>query len=610
MTPDAVLHRYLSLVNSEVVDHRQFVRLVGLDADLLARWLRLSNVPVRPAELLSAVENLEPWTFVDLAQAQAWAVMPPGDALRLSFPQWRLVLRNACVGQTIATQQHLPDDAAEALRWRILLATSGVMNVDDGVLASMIEFRGSRPELLEDASLEQRILALVDALDVEEDARVQAIGKRLLELDADALARAIADADNLCDSLIRDAGLGETLRAHWSEDLWQLQQVNLLAGLFLQSGDPDGLYQAHSLAARTLFRTPPQLFLLDPANANLASGFSDGFSIPLRSESSVLARALREAREISVADVESAAVADRQVLRSIGVERGMVVPLIEGGTQLGVLLFPIDEEVDQDYLAVAYGQALARWLSASRDSAADGMRLLTQFREREEKRLREIVHEANNPLSIVNNYLHILELRLADEPQTLEQLRLISREIRRAADVMQSVREVPRAIAAEAQGAKLAPVDFDLNHLVRQVAEIHRGFAHEHNTSIGVNLDRGVLMVNSDEQRVTQILNNLVRNAIEATSDGDGVRLTTLGGVFREGKEGVEVMVEDTGPGLTRAVLDRLYEPKQSTKGSGHAGLGLHIVHRLVREIGGSIDVRTASGQGTVFTVFLPKRID
>ena len=69
-------------------------------------------------------------------------------------------------------------------------------------------------------------------------------------------------------------------------------------------------------------------------------------------------------------------------------------------------------------------------------------------------------------------------------------------------------------------------------------------------------------------------------------------------------------MVEDTGPGLTRAVLDRLYEPKQSTKGSGHAGLGLHIVHRLVREIGGSIDVRTASGQGTVFTVFLPKRID
>ena len=60
-----------------------------------------------------------------------------------------------------------------------------------------------------------------------------------------------------------------------------------------------------------------------------------------------------------------------------------------------------------------------------------------------EKRLREIVHEANNPLSIIHNYLHILELRLKDYPETHEQLRLIAAEIRRTAAIFKRVVEFP-----------------------------------------------------------------------------------------------------------------------------------------------------------------------
>jgi sensor histidine kinase regulating citrate/malate metabolism len=53
-------------------------------------------------------------------------------------------------------------------------------------------------------------------------------------------------------------------------------------------------------------------------------------------------------------------------------------------------------------------------------------------------------------------------------------------------------------------------------------------------------------------------------------------------------------------------VLERLADPKESSKGGDHAGLGLHIVHRLVGELGGNLDVRTAAGQGTSFSLFLP----
>ncbi len=106
-------------------------------------------------------------------------------------------------------------------------------------------------------------------------------------------------------------------------------------------------------------------------------------------------------------------------------------------------------------------------------------------------------------------------------------------------------------------------------------------------------------------RKLSQVLNNLMRNAIEA-SQGQSVTMSSASGVFREGLEGIEIAVRDTGPGLPRAVLDNLAEPKESTKGDGHAGLGLHIVHRIVAELKGNIDVRTLTGQGTTFTIFLP----
>ncbi len=64
--------------------------------------------------------------------------------------------------------------------------------------------------------------------------------------------------------------------------------------------------------------------------------------------------------------------------------------------------------------------------------------------------------------------------------------------------------------------------------------------------------------------------------------------------------------MRDNGPGLPDEVLAKLFLPKDSRKGGDHAGLGLHIVARLVSELQGNIDVRTLSRRGTAFTVFLP----
>ena len=201
-------------------------------------------------------------------------------------------------------------------------------------------------------------------------------------------------------------------------------------------------------------------------------------------------------------------------------------------------------------------------------------------------------------------YLHILQMQLQHEPTATEQLQMVSTELKRTGEIIQRMRDLSPIADLDTQ-AQVVFAEFDLNDLARRVFELHRGYADDHAVDLFIELAQGSVILASDEQRLAQILNNLVRNAIEASS-GQGVSVGSEVGVFREGREGVEVYVKDTGPGLSREVIDRLSEPKNSTKGGDHAGLGLHIVHRLVLELQGSIDVRTTTGAGATFSIFLP----
>jgi signal transduction histidine kinase len=267
-------------------------------------------------------------------------------------------------------------------------------------------------------------------------------------------------------------------------------------------------------------------------------------------------------------------------------------------------VFVVDEDVDHEVAMSLYADELARRLSGRARAAAPDVEVLTRFRQHEERRLSELVHEANNPLSVVNNYLHILEAKLAHEPEAVAQLKLIGAELRRAGDIFAQVREVPQTEAGRPE-PRVEFTNVDLNALARRVVELHLGYAQEYQVNLTEQLVPGALLVGSDVHRLAQILNNLMRNAIEA-AHGASVNVRTASGVYREGKAGALIDVSDTGPGLTRGVLERLAEPKQTTKGADHSGLGLHIVHRLVGELGGSIDVRTSPGQGTTFSIFLP----
>ncbi len=111
--------------------------------------------------------------------------------------------------------------------------------------------------------------------------------------------------------------------------------------------------------------------------------------------------------------------------------------------------------------------------------------------------------------------------------------------------------------------------------------------------------------VPADRIALRRIVENLVGNAVDSVAAGGGSVVVSTGPGERDGTAGVRITVADTGPGMSRPQLDRAFDDFFTTKDGG-TGLGLSIVRRLVLDLGGSLRVDTAPGEGTRVTVELP----
>jgi signal transduction histidine kinase len=606
VTPDAVLHRYQQVVSAPIVDTAALFRLISTDADLLNRWVVSLGTRVEPELIVRALHHLAPDSLAAMARAQVWAVVPLGNAARLGFDQWRGVLLASCVAEALTREVGYP--FAESARVRTLLASSGVQVVGDDLMTELSTFRGVAVELLVDAHPLLRAFAVAESLEHHSSGAAARVAALLFGLDGSAFDRILAAAEQRCAALIEAAGVTEEVDDSWLEALWVQAQLTAFSNVLAQQQDGAALHELAGYVTRALFRHVPRCFLRK-GDALIAVGDDDlaALQIPVTSTSGI-ARTLREQQGVTIEDEVGVSVVDRQILRRLGTDRMYLAPLSDGDARMGVVAFRLsDEDPAEASLAMSgYAIELGRWLGTLQRDEDRRLRLLQDYRANHEKRLREIVHEANNPLSIIHNYLHILELRLKDHPETHEQLRLIAAEIRRTAAIFKRVVEFPPILLTDADKPDVRVARVDLNELIRNVIELIRGRADAAGITITLELFEGGVPVVSDRDRITQVMTNLVRNAIEAMNAGGALHLATFSGVYRAGRAGVEFSVRDEGPGLPPAVLERLYEPKASSKGGDHAGLGLHITARLVAELEGAIDVRTAPARGTAFSVFLP----
>jgi len=618
VTPDAVILRYLQIVAPSRCDIDELCLLLSADADLLARWLKLLNIPADLALLRTRIADLDGHERSALARAQAWFVLPIVGSARLSLDQWMSVLRAACLAQLLVDhvlQEKHSDDSGDAyanVRLRALLAVSGVQLLHDPKLSALIKYRGTNPALLEDALLEIRVFAVVDALEV---GREFELAEQLLGLSRQTLASLLEDSERAASKLVERFGVGlnPDNDDNAAQQIWLRQQISIMTEGMADCHDWQSLQLQHDLVSRCLFLQPPLLLVNDPDQSLLHVLGHPDYAIKLDSRTSILSAAARGSKSLGVSESDDLAVVDRLLLRELDTEEAVAVPLrLANGS--GLMLVALDDDSDIELQAELYVEHLQAHVerliedvSRPADALADdGQDLLEQFRAAEYNRLREIVHEANNPLSIVHNYLHILELRLQHEPEAVEQLELIGNELRRAGEVFTRARDIPLKTDVEAAPSGTV-AEVELVTFLDNLVELFSGYASNAGVDLSAQTTGVVGVVTTQVDKLTQLLNNLVKNAIEACQPGDEVCVGARAGVYRDGIVGVELFVEDEGPGLADDVLDNLAGAKRSNKGGDHQGVGLQVAFRLAIELEGALDVRTLAGQGTTFSLFLPR---
>ena len=213
-----------------------------------------------------------------------------------------------------------------------------------------------------------------------------------------------------------------------------------------------------------------------------------------------------------------------------------------------------------------------------------------------------LAHELNTPLSVLKGCVEQLE---EDRGSALprERVELMGRVIRRLESLSESLLDFSRARPTRRENVELRRVLSEAWTLVR----IDRGVPED----LFVNGIPDNAQANGDEDRLTQVFVNLLRNAVDALEGGgDGHRIeASYRGLTRDGESWVSVTLTDTGPGISPDMLDRLFEPFASTRlDAKGTGLGLAVSDGIVREQGGTIiarNVNGAVGSGAEFEVLL-----
>jgi putative nucleotidyltransferase with HDIG domain len=216
------------------------------------------------------------------------------------------------------------------------------------------------------------------------------------------------------------------------------------------------------------------------------------------------------------------------------------------------------------------------------------------------EKAREIIHETNNPLAVIRNYLQLLAQRLNAADPAQEDIKTIKDEIDRVGTIILRCADETGVEKAATQKA-----GFAINDLVSEINNIFKSSLYvTHNIKANLNLDNDAGKILAGKNTVKQIITNIIKNAVEAMASGGALDIATRN-ININGKHFVEIEIRDTGPGMPEEILKNLYLPVTSTKGRDHSGLGLSIVKNLMDSIGGLIACRT-NKSGTVFSVQIP----
>jgi len=201
-----------------------------------------------------------------------------------------------------------------------------------------------------------------------------------------------------------------------------------------------------------------------------------------------------------------------------------------------------------------------------------------------------VAHEINNPIGVIRGYLRTM-IPEASQPGLREELRILDEEAA-------ACQRIAEDLVAFARSPEVAKAPAELGGLLKEIG--HRFQASGESKNREVKVDAEPAVVDVDAVRMRQVVQNLLRNAVQASAESATIELHgKLNG------SAYLIRVLDRGEGIPPGVKTRLFEPFQSGRPNG-TGLGLAVCEGIVRAHGGSIEARDRSGGGTEFIIHVP----
>jgi two-component system, NtrC family, sensor kinase len=312
---------------------------------------------------------------------------------------------------------------------------------------------------------------------------------------------------------------------------------------------------------------------------------------------------------------------------------------IESGTPSRQVLTRVDREGQQRYLDVKIFPVweeegrISKFIEVSRDISdskkeeEEMTRRLEKMVEDRTQQLKEthskmlhqdkmaslgklsasVVHEINNPISgilslvmLMNRIMEGGSLQKKDMAQFKQYLTLMETETRRISRIVSNLLAFSRHSKMEFGSVKL-------NQLIDRTLFLNANLLRLHSVRVEEKLDPDLPDLTGSEDQLQQVFVNLISNAAEALEAGGGERVLRIQTQHLPEKECVSVSFADTGVGIPKENLPKLFEPFFSTKKKGKGvGLGLSVAYGIIQEHGGSIQVESEEGRGTTFTLELP----
>ena len=332
---------------------------------------------------------------------------------------------------------------------------------------------------------------------------------------------------------------------------------------------------------------------------------------------STCGKALRENRRVAVPDVRQCSFMSGsvhlQMCHENGIRAVQTTPLISrSGRLLGVVSthwrqphkLTESEIRSLDLLARQAADLIER--TQAEEALASANKDLREANLRKDEFMGALSHEIRNPLTSITLGLSMLERTGCDGEKAKQAREIMGRQVSQLSRLVDDLLDVTR-ITRNLIVLKKEPVE--LNSLVSSTVKDHRALFEEKGVELKIQLAVNSPYVEADPTRLSQVLGNLLHNAVKFTGAGGTTRIT----LSVDEPQGLAVIrVEDNGIGMSKKMVENLFKPFIQADASldrcnGGLGLGLALIKGLVKLHGGTVEAHSGGlGKGSVFTVNLP----